>query len=878
MHAESYRFDIYISACPEDADWAEGWLRPRLEAAGLRVGTEADFDIGVARIVNVERAVIGSRNTLLILTPAWIKSGWAEFESVLTQTRDIDDQAPQTLPLLLEPCQPPLRIAALTYADFTEAQRREAKLQQVIAAARGEHNLKVVGATLSQFLDNRGRMLQKVQSFWVEGVLESGLQGLAPLDLNLSTQPDAIPNAWDAVVQQAQAAEPIPQGTSVGELFDRYEGALLILAEPGGGKTTLLLQLARDLLARAEWNPGFLMPVVFNLSSWSKARQPLSEWLIEELNSRYDVPQKLGRAWVSEDQLIPLLDGLDEVDAADRPACVEAINAFRQERGFVRLAVCCRQAEYQLLPLKLKLRGALLVQPLTSEQVDEYLARAGESLAGLREAVQQDTGLRDLAQTPLMLGIMLGAYRGVPAALLLAQSATDDQQQRLFGAYVERMFTRRGASPQYSREQTVSWLAWLARGMRRQGQSIFLIERLQPEWLASYTTLRQYVLIDRLAGGLLIGLAGGLVTAILLAIATWSSVDNHMSVLLGGLSTMLLGGSISGLFGGRAAPFERGQRTIWQIAANALIGWLGIGIISGMYHGMIFGPTRGLADGLVTGLAGALAGALMGNPGLRARHISVVETLRWSSTIGFRLALAGLLGGFIIGMVYGLIYSAAGKLAGDFPIWLSYGLTGGLIIGIAGGLIGGLTGDQLQTTVIPNQGIWRSMQSALCAGLVYGLASGLIVGVIYGLFGGPQILLHTLVLPAVSGGLIANAPAGVIAQLSGGYVSGVAYGLIYGGLYGLIVALIAALSYGGYAVLSHFALRIILWRQDAMPWNYAAFLDYAAGRVFLRKVGGGYIFVHRMLLEYFAALPDAAAEPISAAKAPQRAAERTAIK
>ncbi len=229
-------------------------------------------------------------------------------------------------------------------------------------------------------------------------------------------------------------------------------------------------------------------------------------------------------------------------------------------------------------------------------------------------------------------------------------------------------------------------------------------------------------------------------------------------------------------------------------------------------------------------------------------------------------------------MVYGLIYSAAGKLAGDFPIWLSYGLTGGLIIGIAGGLIGGLTGDQLQTTVIPNQGIWRSMQSALCAGLVYGLASGLIVGVIYGLFGGPQILLHTLVLPAVSGGLIANAPAGVIAQLSGGYVSGVAYGLIYGGLYGLIVALIAALSYGGYAVLSHFALRIILWRQDAMPWNYAAFLDYAAGRVFLRKVGGGYIFVHRMLLEYFAALPDAAAEPISAAKAPQRAAERTAIK
>ena len=40
-----------------------------------------------------------------------------------------------------------------------------------------------------------------------------------------------------------------------------------------------------------------------------------------------------------------------------------------------------------------------------------------------------------------------------------------------------------------------------------------------------------------------------------------------------------------------------------------------------------------------------------------------------------------------------------------------------------------------------------------------------------------------------------------------------------------------------------------------MPWNYARFLDYAAEELnFLQKVGGGYIFVHRYLLEYFAAM------------------------
>jgi hypothetical protein len=38
------------------------------------------------------------------------------------------------------------------------------------------------------------------------------------------------------------------------------------------------------------------------------------------------------------------------------------------------------------------------------------------------------------------------------------------------------------------------------------------------------------------------------------------------------------------------------------------------------------------------------------------------------------------------------------------------------------------------------------------------------------------------------------------------------------------------------------------------PLNYIRFLDYAAERILLRKVGGGYIFVHRMLLDYFASL------------------------
>jgi hypothetical protein len=46
----------------------------------------------------------------------------------------------------------------------------------------------------------------------------------------------------------------------------------------------------------------------------------------------------------------------------------------------------------------------------------------------------------------------------------------------------------------------------------------------------------------------------------------------------------------------------------------------------------------------------------------------------------------------------------------------------------------------------------------------------------------------------------------------------------------------------------------MLWRNGSAPLNYVRFLDDAADHIFLRKVGGGYIFVHRLLLEYFASL------------------------
>jgi hypothetical protein len=68
----------------------------------------------------------------------------------------------------------------------------------------------------------------------------------------------------------------------------------------------------------------------------------------------------------------------------------------------------------------------------------------------------------------------------------------------------------------------------------------------------------------------------------------------------------------------------------------------------------------------------------------------------------------------------------------------------------------------------------------------------------------------------------------------------------------IISVLILSISLGGDACLKHYLLRLLLWLERLTPFNYTRFLDYAARLILLRKVGGGYVFIHRVLLEHFA--------------------------
>jgi hypothetical protein len=605
--------------------------------------------------------------------------------------------------------------------------------------------------------------------------------------------------------------------------------------------------LARTLIERASNDEALPIPVVLPLSTWAVHRRALDAWLAEELYERYDVPPAVARAWVAHERILPLLDGLDEVPPEHRAACVEAINAFCVSRGedvasLARLAVCCRTGDYREADVRLRVQRAVLLRPLAPRQVDAYLARGGARRAALRAALQQDDALLGLAASPLWLGLMAAMSGDSPAEALPTGGSAGDLKRRLLAAYVDRMFDRRRHDPRFPRERTLHWLGWLASALPRRSQSVFYLERLQPEWLPARAHRGWYALLDRAGFGLLFGVLGGWI-GWLLSQQVVRALANHPAgpqvtggqfAVHYGLAVFLVSATGIALMGGRQAETPSVRRRVRSALSSFMLGALIGGTVFGVVYGVNF--EHGLAFrrqflrafwmyGLLIGALYALLGGLAGGAALPPRRVILAESLRrsaWRTTVSVAIgAFIGLLGWAVYRSLRPSSEEAGQQALAALLVGPAGALLGSVVIGVLFGVVFGLSGGEVpdQSTMTPNQSIHRSARRATKVGLTTGIVVGALGGVGYGL-----------------------------SQGAGNVQSGLLYGLGVG----MVFAVAGALVSGGYACLSHLTMRVVLWRADALPLDATRFLDYAAERIFLRKAGGGYLFVNRLLQEHLA--------------------------
>lgn len=416
-------------------------------------------------------------------------------------------------------------------------------------------------------------LLNRVRQDWVEGVLKRSLHTKVLIELGLQERKELVQNPLSGVEEfPSESRKVFPDGTAATDIFEGIGAGrtLLILGEPGAGKTVTLLKLAESLIARTENDLSQPLPVVINLSSWAQQRKSIPNWLVQELSEKYHVPKLLGKAWVGQEQLILLLDGLDEVDAKYRNDCIKALNQFVQDHGLTELVVCSRIQDYEHLSDRLKLRSAIYIQPLTSHQIDQFLELAGDSLSTLKTVLQNNADLRAFASSPLILSIMSLTYQGCSAEVLIQAKTLEEQQKQLFDTYIDRMFTRRGTTRQYFREKTLHWLNWLAQRMVQSSQTIFLIEQLQPSWLSS----RKQTVLHWFLNALFFGIISSIVVALI-------SLIHILTVgIIGKLITI--------------SAFHESIETLIQ-----------------MFYGLVFGLVFGLIFG-------------------RKNQIEPVEKLKWS--------------------------------------------------------------------------------------------------------------------------------------------------------------------------------------------------------------------------------------------------------
>ena len=602
-----------------------------------------------------------------------------DFADVLEEVRDATQPLLLSLsPIPLSPDQifPPDTLPPPMHAPSLEQPDQSASTTQTLVLTRRQTadgqvqaaSLPREGISVSR--TNRQRLLRKVRTFWIAGVLERSLYGNALVALGLEEQPDVVASPWQLVLHHPTSVpRPLPAGTHITEVYDAADGELLILGAPGSGKTTLLLEFTRDLLDRAERDEQHPMPVVFNLASWATHQQPLADWLVEELNSSYQVPRKLGQALVEAEQILPLLDGLDEVAPKVRTACIETINGYRQEHGLLPLVVCSRSADYLAQEARVQLGSAVAVQPLTEQQVDDYLALAGEPLQALRMALQQDTALRELTSTPLMLSILTLTYHGMPVEDLLQEASLTERQRQIFERYVERMLKRRGAKTHSTSQQTTRWLSWLARQMKQHSQSVFYLKQMQPDWLPGHRMLRVYDLVAVRLPGILMGVL------VSLSLSEFIAGGSPSPIFLSSiLQSLLLGGFLGGLLSEGSLsqrPIVSGGKARSPLRSR-LLRWLLIGALVGLGSGLSYRQigwfpialsySLSLSTGLSTGLCSIfLLFLFRKNNAAKARsQVSPsAEGTIWQRLIRKRTVYNGLLVGLLVllstVLSYGLI-------------------------------------------------------------------------------------------------------------------------------------------------------------------------------------------------------------------------------
>lgn len=259
------------------------------------------------------------------------------------------------------------------------------------------------------------------------------------------------------------------------------QARLAILGSAGSGKTVLALDFVQQLLQRRQ--AGEVVPVRLALTQWNPD-MALDRWLATQIAESYGLRQRQATRLVHNRMVLPVLDGLDEMDAS--PAATSRarqalgqINRYHGSRGPAPLILTCRAEAFRQLARDtgtLSDAATVILQDLTQAHIRAYLTQvlaarpAAERSAWGQVLDNLNRVTPGALSTPWRLYLATAVYTGGndPAELLsFADLASLDNLllSRLIPVAVAAY-----PRPRYQATTVARWLGTLARSLESAGE------------------------------------------------------------------------------------------------------------------------------------------------------------------------------------------------------------------------------------------------------------------------------------------------------------------------------------------------------------------------------------------------------------------------
>ncbi|MFJ7342781.1 NACHT domain-containing protein [Streptomyces sp. NPDC101110] len=277
-------------------------------------------------------------------------------------------------------------------------------------------------------------------------------------------------------------------------------GRLVIVGPPGAGKTVLAMELVRKLIeSRTDLTTS--VPLRLSLAEWDLTRTPqLEDFVVSRIVSTFDCSRTLARDLFQFGLILPVLDGLDEMDPPlsdsggivrdtfgrtrpdpNAPRALTVLKALEEYAWYKPpgpLVLTCRDTHYDALPDGARLRDValVLVDGVDTGRAAAYLHARCTLRADWQQADWEQL-LRTLAQravehghalsTPWRLSLIAAAYRdGGDPAELLALHSPEAVEEHLLDRYIPAVTASNACGGgRYDAVKVHRWLHHMAKSL-----------------------------------------------------------------------------------------------------------------------------------------------------------------------------------------------------------------------------------------------------------------------------------------------------------------------------------------------------------------------------------------------------------------------------